>query len=190
MLRLLFRKWWVILLQGILLIILSIYIFNNPAGVLAGLSIWVGLILLLAGLAGTISWWASDKEEREEMSLLWSVLTLLFGLLILSNLLAAMKILTVVFGLWIFVSGVWLLRTGWGLKGYYPGGWAMIVIGVLSVLLATNMIFDIGIGAVAIATLLGVQVLLIGIALLILSFAKKMVAGKIRDKIETVRTGY
>jgi Uncharacterized conserved protein len=190
MLRLLFRKWWVILLQGILLIILSIYIFNNPAGVLAGLSIWVGLILLLAGLAGTISWWAGDKEEREEMSLLWSVLTLLFGLLILSNLLAAMKILTVVFGLWIFVSGVWLLRTGWGLRGYYRGGWAMIVIGAMSLLLAVNMIFDIGIGAVAIATLLGVQVLLIGIALLILSFAKKMVAGKLRDKIEAVRTSH
>ena len=190
MLRLMFRKWWVLLLQGILLIILSLYIFNNPAGVLAGLSIWVGLILLFAGLAGTISWWAGDKEEREEMSLLWSVLTLLFGLLILSNLLAAMKILTVVFGLWIFVSGVWLLRTGWGLRGYYRGGWAMIVIGVLSLLLATNMIFDIGIGAVAIATLLGVQVLLIGIALLILSFAKKMVAGKLRDKIEAVRTSH
>jgi len=57
-------------------------------------------------------------------------------------------------------------------------------------LLAANMIFVIGIGAVAIATLLGVQVLLIGIALLLLSFAKKMLIGKMRDKIEAVRTGY
>ena len=190
MLRLLFRKWWVILLQGILLIILSIYIFNNPAGVLAGISIWVGLILLFAGLAGTISWWAGDKEEREEMSLLWSVLTFIFGLLILFHLLAAMKIVTMVFGFWIFLSGAWLLKNGWGLKSSYPGGWVMVVIGALSLLLAANMIFDIGIGAVAIATLLGVQVLLIGIALLILAFAKKMVAGKMTEKIEAARAGY
>ena len=184
MLRLLFRKWWVILLQGILLIILSIYIFNNPAVVLAGISIWFGLILLVAGLVGIISWLVGDKEEREEMSLLWSVLTFVFGLLIVFNLLAAMKILTVIFGLWILLSGVWLFKNGWSLKSNNPGGWVMVIIGILSVLLAAKMIFDIGTGAIAIATLLGVQVLLIGIALILLSFAKKMLRGKIRDKIE------
>lgn len=188
--QLLFRKWWVILLQGILLIILSIYIFNNPAIVLAGISLWFGFILLVTGLVGIISWWAGDKEEREDMSLLWSVLTMVFALLILFNLLAAMKIVTIVFGFWILLSGAWLFKNGWALKGSFPGGWVMVVIGVLSLLLAANMIFDIGIGAVAIATLLGVQVLLIGIALLLLSFAKKMLIGKMRDKIEAVRTGY
>jgi len=40
MLQLLFRKWWVVLLQGVLLIILSIYIFQNPVEVLAGISVW------------------------------------------------------------------------------------------------------------------------------------------------------
>src|SRR4051812_1944080 len=137
--RLLFRKWWVILLQGILLIVLSIYMFNNPAAVLAGISLWFGLILLATGLVGIISWWAADKEDREDMSLLWSVLTVVFGLLILFNLLAAMKILTIVFGFWILLSGAWLLRTGWSLKGNFRGGWAMVIIGVLSLLLAANM---------------------------------------------------
>ena len=44
MLQLLFRKWWVILLQGILLIILSIYIFQHPVEVLAGISLWCGIL--------------------------------------------------------------------------------------------------------------------------------------------------
>ena len=115
---------------------------------------------------------------------------MVFALMILFNFLAAMKIVTIVFGFWILLSGAWLFKNGWALKGSFPGGWVMVVIGVLSLLLAANMIFDIGIGAVAIATLLGVQVLLIGIALLLLSFAKKMLIGKMRDKIEAVRTGY
>ena len=41
------RKWWVGLIQGIILIILSIYIFNNPLNALKGISIWIGIIDIL-----------------------------------------------------------------------------------------------------------------------------------------------
>jgi uncharacterized membrane protein HdeD (DUF308 family) len=70
MLKLLFRKWWLILVQGILLIILSILIFQNPAEVLAGISFWFGLIVLGAGIIGIIAWLAADKAEKEHISLL------------------------------------------------------------------------------------------------------------------------
>ena len=78
MLQLLFRKWWVILLQGILLIILSFYIFQHPVEVLAGISLWCGLLVLAAGLLGITAWLASDKAESESMSLLWSILSAAF----------------------------------------------------------------------------------------------------------------
>ena len=83
MLQLLFRKWWVVLLQGILLIILSFYIFQHPVEVLAGISLWCGLLVLAAGLLGITAWLASDKAEREGMSLLWSILSAAFGLLMI-----------------------------------------------------------------------------------------------------------
>jgi uncharacterized membrane protein HdeD (DUF308 family) len=51
------------------------------------------------------------------------------------------------------------------------------------------IIFNIGTGAVGISTLLGLQVLISGIALMILSFAKKTLAGKVKDKIETLKSG-
>ncbi len=73
MLQLLFRKWWVVLLQGILLIILSIYIFQNPVEVLAGIAFWCGLLVLAAGVLGIIAWLAADKSEREGMSLFFGV---------------------------------------------------------------------------------------------------------------------
>ena len=75
MLQLLFKKWWVVLLQGILLIILSIYIFQNPVAVLTGISFWFGLVVLATGLLGIIAWLAADKPEREGMSPFWSILT-------------------------------------------------------------------------------------------------------------------
>jgi hypothetical protein len=49
------------------------------------------------------------------------------------------------------------------------------------------MVFNIGTGAVGISTLLGLQVLLTGIALVLLSFAKKVVAGRVKERIESLR---
>ena len=183
MLQQLFRKWWVVLLQGFLLIILSIYIFNNPDEVLKGISFWFGLIVLAAGLLGVIGWLAADKSEKENMSLLWSVITAAFGLLMLLKLGATMKTITVIFGLWVLVSGILLLKNGWSLKDENSFGWIMVIVGILSVVAAVMMIFNVGAGAIAIGTLLGLQVLLTGIALVLLAIAKKVLVGKVKDKL-------
>ena len=190
MLQLLFRKWWVVLLQGILLIILSIYIFQNPIEVLAGISFWFGLVVLATGLLGIIAWLAADKPERESMSLFWSILTAAFGLLMLLHLFATMKILTVIFGLWMLLTGVLLAQSGWSLKRENSFGWAMVVAGVLSAVAAVMMIFNVGTAAVGISTLFGLQVLLTGIVLVLLAFAKKVVTGRVKGKIESLKSGF
>ena len=181
------RKWWLILAQGILLIILGIYIFNNPVGVLAGISFWFGVIVLAAGLVGIIAWFASDKIERENISLLWAVVTFGFGLFFLLNLLATMKTLTVVFGLWCLLSGLFLLNTGWSLRKYNPTGWVMVIAGLICVVASLMMITNIGTGAIAISTLLGLLSLITGIALVMLSFAKRMAIKKVQEKIDSMR---
>ena len=115
-------------------------------------------------------------------------MTAAFGLLMLLHLFATMKILTVIFGLWMLVTGVLLAQSGWSLKGKNSFGWAMVIAGVLSAVAAVMMIFNVGTGAVGISTVLGLQVLLTGIALLLLSLAKKVVVGRVTDKIESLRS--
>jgi membrane protein HdeD len=168
-------KWWLILLQGILLIALSIYIFDNPVTVLASISFWFGIMVLAAGAIGIIVWLASSKEERQDMSLIWAILTFAFGLVLLFNLLATMKTLTVIFGLWCLLSGVFLVSTGWVLTKINYTGWVMVIAGILCVFAAVMMMMHIASGAIAISTLLGLQVLFTGIALVLLAFAKRMV---------------
>jgi uncharacterized membrane protein HdeD (DUF308 family) len=100
-----------------------------------------------------------------------------------------MKILTVIFGLWMLLTGVLLAQSGWSLKRENSFGWAMVIAGVLSAVAAVMMIFNVGTGAVGISTLFGLQVLLTGIVLVLLAFAKKVVAGRVKDKIESLRSG-
>jgi len=175
------------LLQGILLIILSIYIFNRPVAVLAGLSIWFGLLVFAAGVLGIIAWFAADETEKEGMSVLWSVVSTLLGLLMLFNLLATMKVVTIIFGIWMLITGMHLTKSGLALKDKHSFGWMMVVAGVFSVVVAIMVLFNIGTGAVGISILLGLQILLTGIALVLFSLAKKALVDKVKDRLRSLK---
>jgi uncharacterized membrane protein HdeD (DUF308 family) len=187
MLNLLFRKWWIVLLQGILLIFLSLYIFRNPAEVLAGVSLWIGLLICLSGLMGIFSALGPDGSEHRGLLIVWSLLTAIFGFLLLTNMLATMTFLAILFGIWMLAGGIRLSVAGWSLKDTHTFGWIVTIAGIFSAVAGIMVIFDIGAGAVGISILLGVQVLVAGIALIVLSLVKKTIGSAVRGKVEELR---
>jgi uncharacterized membrane protein HdeD (DUF308 family) len=178
----LFRKWWIILLQGILLIIISFIFFNNPSEVLAIISLWVGLLTIAIGVMGLVGHFMMDKDERENSALLWSIVTLLFGIMLVGKLGLTMKLITVLFGIWVLMTGIWLASAGWEYRRNGPPGLLMLIAGILSIIAGVAIIFDINIGAVWISTLLGVQSLLAGIGLVILAMIKRKVVSKLKSE--------
>ncbi len=178
-----FKKWWVILIQGILLVIIGLVFFNNPAEVLTAISMWVGILTLIAGIVGLIAHFAGSPEERDNTSLLWSLLTVLFGILMLAKIGITMKMVTIFFGLWVLFTGIWLLAAGW--RHLKEGGmaWLTLIGGILSVIAGIAIIFNMYTGAIWISTLLGLQALIAGIALIVLSFAKKRVVRQIKHSM-------
>ena len=173
------RKWWVALIQGIVLIILSIYIFNNPLDAMKGVSVWIGILILFTGLVGIISWFSADK--RENSALLWSILTIAFGIVMLLNLFTTSKIVTIFFGLWMVFLGLHSIESGLVFMKHKPFRWATVFAGVLCIIAAGVLIFGWSTG-VGVNLFIGVQILLAGIALVIFSFAKKEVANRIMDR--------
>lgn len=178
-----FRKWWVILIQGILLIILGIIFFNNPAEVLAVISLWVGILTLITGALGLVAHFMMPNEDRADNPVLWSIATLLLGLLMVSKLGLTMKVVTVIFGIWVLVTGIWLTKAGWDNRRAGSPSWLMILGGILSIIAGIVIIFNIGVGAIWISTLLGLQALTAGIAFIVFAFVKRDVVKNIKDAI-------
>jgi uncharacterized membrane protein HdeD (DUF308 family) len=170
------RKWWAILLQGIFLIFFSIFIFNYPEEVLITLSLWFGILVLIAGLTGILVWKAGSNKDREYLSLIVSILIFALGLLMVIFAATTLKVFTIVFGLWCLVTGILLIKQGWALKANNSMGLVLVIVGVLSIVGALFVIFNVSVGAAVIGFYLGIQVLITGISLILLSVAKKMVA--------------
>lgn len=175
------RKWWVTLIQGIILIILSIYIFNNPLDALKGISVWIGILILFTGLVGIISWMAAAHDKKGYSSLLWSFLTIVFGIILLLNLFTTTRIVEILFGLWMVFLGLHFIEDGLVFKKHQPFRWATVIAGVLCIIAAAVLIFDLGTG-IGVSLFIGVQILLAGIALVIVSFARKELVNKMMDR--------
>lgn len=188
MLQTMLKKWWLILIQGILMIILSYFIFDNPAAVLAGISLWFGIIVIMIGLMGIVGWMVTPSKDRETISLIWSLLTGLFGLLMLMNMFATMKTLTIIFGIWMLVTGYNLFTSGWPRRQDGWMGWLLVIVGILSALAGIMMITNIGAAAIGISTLLGFQVLIAGIALVLLALVKKTVVSNVGERVEELKS--
>jgi len=182
------RKWWITLIQGVLLVIFSVYIFGNPIAVLGTISLWIGLVVLISGAIGLIAWLVGVKEERESMSLLWSVVTTVMGILMLMNVFTMMKLLTIFFGCWMLVAGLAVFRSGWRSRKEHSLGWGAVVTGLLAALGGLAMIFKIGAGAIGISSLLGVSVLFTGVAIILLALIKKATVNHVRGVVENIKS--
>jgi len=179
----LFRKWWVILIQGVLLIALSLYVFSHPGIALASIALWLSILIIISGLAGLLGWWFTSPEGRETSSLLWSIGSIILGLVLVTKADFAMQLLSVLVGIWMVVTGGWLIQQGWTQRHNRVVAWIIVIPGLFSVITGVMAIFNRATGATAVSIIVGVQLLLAGIALVVLAFVKRKVVGVLKDKV-------
>jgi uncharacterized membrane protein HdeD (DUF308 family) len=187
-LSLLFRNWWVILMQGILMIVLSIIIFNNPDTVLASIAFWLGLMVTIAGIVGIIAWLANAKEDRDFLSLLGSLGILIIGILMVSKMVVTMKAITLVFGLLVAIIGLVLVIGSWDGKNKWSLWWVVALLGASAFIIGIKSILDVNSGAENISTLIGVSVLLSGIGLVCMALLKKIMTKVVEKKATAFRS--
>jgi len=172
------RPWWVAMIQGIALIIMSIYVLNNPLNALKGISVWIGILIFFTGIVGIISWLFADRDAREIGSLVWSLITFVLGILMLMHLFATTRMITILFGLWMVFLGLHFIESGLIFKKHQPFRWTTVIAGLICIFAAVVLIFNLGTGAGA-SLFIGVQMLLGGVALIIISFARKEMANNL-----------
>jgi uncharacterized membrane protein HdeD (DUF308 family) len=178
------KKWWVILIQGLLMIVLAFVVMNNPISALAGISLTVATLVLMIGILGVVWWFSAPKDERETSTLVWSLVTAIIGILMAAKLGITMFTVTVLFGVMLLANGYHLVQNGWANRELGAQAWLVIVVGILSLVCGLMSIFNIGFGAITISVLLGYQLFLAGVALIALAFLKKRLANKVSMAVD------
>ena len=127
----------------ILIILLGGYFILNPYSGLRGCEIVFSIFLLIFGCMSIFDCSAKNVVKLFNFSLIYGVLSIIFGLLIILNPLALANIVTICFGIWMVISGAVKINNSISLKKLKEDSWSVILgIGILTSLIGILLIFN------------------------------------------------
>jgi uncharacterized membrane protein HdeD (DUF308 family) len=125
------EKWWVFLLQGVLMILLGIAAIVQPATLIT----FIGAYALIEGVLKIFSGLGDQPDGQSRWpALIIGVLSVIVGLWILANREQAMEVLAYLIAAWAVVVGVLLIIWAIRLRQEISDEWLMILFGVLAII--------------------------------------------------------
>lgn len=98
------------IVSGILMLLTGAFCLMNPGQTFLSLAFIIGLVMVINGLIHTLAYFIGrglhNKGDNNGWILTDALITLLLGILILCNQLVADAAITMVFAVWMFVSGI------------------------------------------------------------------------------------
>ena len=165
------KYWWVFLLKGIILILLSFYIFQHPVGTLVGLTLYIGIATLITGIFLIFASLSGPKEEGWGWRLAWGIMDVIFAVILLSSPGISAAVLPFVVGFWVMVSGILIFVGSFTAKKEGDSSWWLNLIGgLLTILVGYVITNNIVAGAMAITFWIGLGFLIAGVFSTSISF--------------------
>ena len=165
---LLASNWWAAAVRGVIAILVGAFAILAPAATLMALvMIFVAYSFVDGVFAIVLAIRGARKHERWGWLAINGLVSIAAAAFAISFPLAS--IVAILFAVWAIVSGSASVAAGLGL-GRSHGRWWLMAGGIIAILFGVWAIFDLGLGMVALAYLLGFQALFAGFTLLALAY--------------------
>jgi len=161
------KKWWVLLLRGILLIIAGLLAFVSPVTWV----IFVGVYMLFDGMSFLLAGFGDQPGGQSRWPLIIiGVLGLLAGLIILWNPELGGITLTYVIAAWAIVTGILTIISALRLREEIDNEWWLVLSGVLAIIFGILVFQNVLAGVLTIAWVFGIFAIVVGILSIALAF--------------------
>ncbi len=183
------KNWWLFLLAGILLIIVSAWVFSTPVESYINLAWLFSIIIFANGISNTAFSISNNKDlEGWGWYLVSGLLDIFIGAILLLYPEISIIILPFIIGIWLMFKGISIIGTSLDLKKYGVLDWGWIMLfGILIAISAFLMILDPLFGAINIVYLTSLSFLLYGIASIMLSLKLKKIKSKTIDVVDDLK---
>lgn len=156
--------WWVVLLEGIIAILVGLFLLYSPAATTVFLVQILGIFWLAEGILSVIG--ALIFSGNRVWKLLSGILSIIAGVVILTypiySPFVVLTLFIIFIGVWAIINGV--VKIVLALKG---GGWGIGIIGVLTIILGLLLLTNSLVGVLFLPWIFGFFLILGGIGSLI-----------------------
>ena len=135
-------RWWLSLIVGLMCISLGIIVLAYPVSSYYTFAIWMGLAIFISGLMGLVQSFTSKSiVVRRGWQILASVLDIIIGVILLSNMFLSAMVLPLLLGFWLLYRGSALLAQTSDMRSYdkQGTGW-MIFYSIILIILGFAII--------------------------------------------------
>lgn len=166
------KHWWHLLIRGILFLLFGLFALFSPGAVLASIILYLGIVGIVGGLF-TIIGTLMSKDEGKMTGILEGLLYIVIGLLFLFAPGFVLTSLVYFIGIWALITGIMQIVYAIRLRKVIENEWIAIVGGIISVIFALVLFFNVLASASAIVMVLGIFAMLFGLLQIMLSFKLK-----------------
>jgi uncharacterized membrane protein HdeD (DUF308 family) len=161
------KKWWIFLVQGILMILLAVLAFTQPALLISA----IGAYIAIDGAAKLFSAFGSQSADQGRwVGVFIGAVGIILGLVIWFNPGLAAQVVTYLIAAWAVVVGLLLVLWGWRFREAISTEWLLIALGVLSILFGFLVFGNVEAGYATLQMIFGIYMIAGGIVAILLSF--------------------
>ena len=163
------NRWWLVLLQGIALLILGFLLLSAPQLTTVTLIVFLGIYWLVSGIFSIVEIFVGDKSTHWGWLLLYGVLGIIAGIVVLQHPLLATVFIAGLLVIFLGVAGV-IMGIVNLIRAFKGGGWGIGVLGVIDFIIGILLLTSPLMISIALPFVIGILSLLGGVVLIVLSF--------------------
>src|SRR3954465_15667386 len=161
------RNWWLLLLNGALLIVAGFLIFSVEWTV-RGLATFIGAVFIVQGIAYALTSGIDDRVRR--VNVITGLLSVAAGIVIIAWPSPGVTAVAIGLGAGLIVGGTIPRSGAFAARRILPGWWLLLILGLLEIPLGVLALANPGATLAALITVAGIWAVAIGVMRIVLAF--------------------
>jgi uncharacterized membrane protein HdeD (DUF308 family) len=162
------RNWWVLLLNGALLIVAGFLIFSID-WTIRDLATFIGALFIFQGVVEALTTGIDARVRRTNV--ITGLLSIATGILIIVWPKPGLLAVAIVLGAWLIVMGTLAISGAFAARDFLPNWWLLLIVGLLEIPL--GVLANPGATLAALITVAGIWAIAIGVMRVVLAFEVK-----------------
>jgi uncharacterized membrane protein HdeD (DUF308 family) len=172
------RNWWVLLLNGLLLVVAGFLIFSIDWTV-RSLATFIGAVFIVHGVTYALTSGVDQRVRRANVAT--GLLSIATGILIIAWPSPGLVAVAVILGAWLIVIGTLTISGAFAARRFLPDWWLLLITGLLEIPLGVLALADPGATLAALVTVAGIWAVVIGVMRVVLAFEIKRLPADVDD---------
>jgi uncharacterized membrane protein HdeD (DUF308 family) len=177
------RNWWVLLLNGAVLIVAGFLIFSID-WTIRSLATFIGALFIFQGMAEALTT-GIDARVRQA-NVVAGLLSIGAGVVIIVWPEPGLVAVAVILGAWLIAMGTLAVAGSFAARDFMASWWLVLILGLLEIALGVLALADPGATLAALITVAGIWAVAIGVTRIVLAFEVKRLPDKV-DEAWTTR---